>query len=103
MGAKEVHTEPIDSEILKSSEPMHNPAEAQMLSSESNPSTNKGSVTSSNMRSDSLASAQQTSGHVQDELDKPHGLVDVIEKLSFEEFPEYVRKNDSTLTFPEKV
>lgn len=49
-------------------------------------------------------SDQTITEHVKEEHpEKMQPLTDVIERLSYEKFPEYVRKNDSTLTFPEKV
>ncbi|GAX23305.1 hypothetical protein FisN_21Hh009 [Fistulifera solaris] len=55
------------------------------------------------LSSEKVDSVQQSSTYLRDEQDKPRALADVIDKLSYEKYPEYVRKNDSTLTFPEKL
>lgn len=90
---------------MSNSEPIHNSAEAQAATSASKLSAFEEAAPSSlTMQVDTPASeAQRSPGYVKEELDKPRALADVIEKLSYEQFPEYVRKNDSTLTFPEKV
>ena len=91
---------------VTNTEPIHNNAEEQAMTTASKLSTFEEAASSSSvtMQVDTPASeAQSSSGYVKDEVDAPRALVDVIEKLSYEQFPEYVRKNDSTLTFPEKV
>ncbi len=55
------------------------------------------------LSSEKVDSVQQSSTYRKDEQEKPRALTDIIDKLSYEKYPEYVRKNDATLTFPEKV
>ncbi|GAX11050.1 hypothetical protein FisN_21Lh009 [Fistulifera solaris] len=55
------------------------------------------------LSSEKVDSVQQSLTFVKNEQDKPRALTDVIDKLSYEKYPEYVRKNDSTLSFPEKL
>jgi hypothetical protein len=89
-------------------EPEHNEATSKTLSPERKFSLSEDGalplpVQLNDLSSQKVDSVQQSSTYVKDEQDKPRALADVIDKLSYEKYPEYVRKNDSTLTFPEKV
>lgn len=79
-----VDTDSVDSEKPVAAESMHKQANEQDDQSKNETLTDEASAASLTVQ-------------------QPKGLTEVIETVSPEQFPEYVRKNDSTLTFPEKV
>lgn len=108
------HTESIESARLCNSESVHEHVDEKERSLKIKPPTDDEiSAAVSHVRPNSTIRENVTSTdgdrtrtlfkHEQDEVGTPKGLIRVIGNLSPEHFPEYAKKNDSKLNFPEKV